>query len=135
MTHTPELKPCPFCGGEATFREAHVDHWYVACAKCGIKHPFVAVREIDPRPLLVAAWNTRAEAGVVRELVEALRAWEAAQDYDAKALEASVRAGVEGRLDDPSVQTHICDAQRLAAAAWGEAWVLREIALAKAGAA
>lgn len=132
MTHTPELKPCPFCGGEARVIY-HGDSNFRAheaqCLSC------TATTFATTKSDAIAAWNTRTEAGVVRELVEALRAWEAAQDLDTKALEMSVRAGVEGWLNDPSAQSHICDAQRLAAAAWGKARVLRYVALAKAGAA
>jgi len=54
------LLPCPFCGGEANYQEEHSHHWRVVCMSCGVQHPFVSVREVDPRPSLVAAWNTRA---------------------------------------------------------------------------
>lgn len=56
-----ELRSCPFCGGEASYHEGHHRHWQVVCTACGVRHPFVSVREIDPLPSLVSAWNTRTD--------------------------------------------------------------------------
>lgn len=54
-----ELKPCPFCGGEAEFGGNDRTGYFVECLTCGTN---------DPLPNLVysmeevaAAWNTRAE--------------------------------------------------------------------------
>lgn len=54
------LKPCPFCGGEGMFVEEHQAHWRVACSQCGVRHPHLEVRNPNPRPALITAWNTRA---------------------------------------------------------------------------
>lgn len=70
---TVTLKPCPFCGGEATA------HWYhgfpsVACDKCSASTGLSLDGSQDQ---VITAWNTRAQAeaaSAAREaaLVEAL---------------------------------------------------------------
>lgn len=50
-----DLKPCPFCGGEATLA-GFSGNWYVRCDKC--------LATSDDRALeqtVIDAWNTRAE--------------------------------------------------------------------------
>ena len=46
---TDELKPCPFCGGEAKLKhgyrrkgEKFGNKAYVQCKKCGCKHCYIA---------------------------------------------------------------------------------------------
>ena len=62
-----ELKPCPFCGGEAiyTSRSNHnevsgwqnaVDHWIF----CETEGCYVHVGMLETKIEAVAAWNTRA---------------------------------------------------------------------------
>ena len=46
-----ELKPCPFCGGEA---ELSAPSGYVECVECGIQGPWGHNAEEA-----IAAWNTR----------------------------------------------------------------------------
>lgn len=57
--HTPDLKPCPFCGGEAsksTGENADTTAWdYVECLDCG------AIAEPD-------IWNTRTDASEIATL-------------------------------------------------------------------
>jgi len=49
---TNELKPCPFCGGEA---ETH-DGRGVQCSQCGARMQYT----LDPEKIVSrAAWNTR----------------------------------------------------------------------------
>ena len=62
MMNRETLLPCPFCGGEAVFREGHRNHWRTECQQCELAHPTWVVRQIDPKPALIAAWNTRATA-------------------------------------------------------------------------
>ena len=52
-----ELKPCPFCGGEARF-ELYRDSYYIRCKKCGIRTSveFTVTKAIE-------VWNRRAEDG------------------------------------------------------------------------
>lgn len=62
MTHSPsqmpELKPCPFCGGEAKLTSSGHRH-YVHCDKCGTDGPEVYSQAlIDESP--THKWNTRA---------------------------------------------------------------------------
>lgn len=30
-----ELKPCPFCGGEADYQNNKSDYWWIQCLECG----------------------------------------------------------------------------------------------------
>lgn len=80
-----ELKPCPFCGGEAMFlvksrTERGITNGYgfgICCEKCGVTTPKLDYRlelninstgEIevthDERPLAIEAWNRRADNDV-----------------------------------------------------------------------
>ena len=90
-----ELLPCPFCGGDAGFREGHANHWRVACTNCGLHHPHLVVRERDPKPELVAAWNTRHRtAAIAGERVQRDDAW------------AALRRIAEGNLGDAPWQAN-----------------------------
>lgn len=57
---SPELKPCPFCGGEAHIHRAYGNaaHWYFTphCPVCRFEfaHEYKTMQEA------VAAWNRRA---------------------------------------------------------------------------
>lgn len=63
---TPELKPCPFCGGEAKLSGAYtiqgVQAWAVYCGKtpsdffCGAQ-----ITSIASEKTAIAAWNRRAD--------------------------------------------------------------------------
>lgn len=48
-----ELKPCPFCGGEAKVIESKGLYW-VACMKC-----CASADVIDDRDKAIEAWNRR----------------------------------------------------------------------------
>lgn len=52
-----ELKPCPFCGGEAQMMDMGYPHW-VYCKTCGAK---VHGRVVGDEQASVDAWNKRAE--------------------------------------------------------------------------
>lgn len=56
-----ELKPCPFCGGEAKYRPAggiSQDYGYVRCENlCCDQHCYL------PKKEAIEAWNRRAEDG------------------------------------------------------------------------
>ena len=58
-----ELKPCPFCGGEAEYKMAggiSADYGYVRCKKfCCEQHWYSLEKEA------IEAWNRRAEDGKI----------------------------------------------------------------------
>ena len=49
-----ELKPCPFCGGEASMYIAYDDGYYVCCDECGCGLPVYNTEEEA-----IEAWNRR----------------------------------------------------------------------------
>ena len=53
-----ELKPCPFCGGEAVFQHYHTvdkaEFWYVQCPKCGATSWY-----LDTPEQIALRWNMR----------------------------------------------------------------------------
>ena len=54
----PELKPCPFCGGEALVSEfiGHSFRSYsVGCKECK-----TLMKYVDSKEAAIKAWNTRA---------------------------------------------------------------------------
>ena len=54
----PELKPCPFCGGEAELMHDHDGTWFVICGeRCGVSP---ATCCYEKREDAVSAWNRRA---------------------------------------------------------------------------
>lgn len=61
-----ELKPCPFCGGEATFvTSLHITGEYAAivmCERCNAKTDSMRAHdEEDAEVMAAACWNARAE--------------------------------------------------------------------------
>ena len=57
-----ELKPCPFCGGEArAFRCEESGTFDVQCQQCGAI-PFIGSRTSEKKTMadVIAAWNARA---------------------------------------------------------------------------
>ena len=55
-----ELKPCPFCGGEAEIVQVH-KNVYVRCRKCGALAGDVSFKE----KVAIAAWNKRSYKDVL----------------------------------------------------------------------
>lgn len=78
MTHTPTLKPCPFCGSSKIYADQYVrDGSGISCGDCNTKiweyHGPLSMPSAQNR--CVDRWNTRTvEAGGVQELVGAARA-------------------------------------------------------------
>jgi Lar family restriction alleviation protein len=54
-----ELKPCPFCGGEARIRRPGTKAWSVSCVECMAESIFALDKN-----LAIAAWNRRADGEV-----------------------------------------------------------------------
>lgn len=77
---TDELKPCPFCGGDAEtcsyyFEEKDMTLWQVRCKErpCKVEHPcYTADSFISfaTEAEAVEAWNTRAERTCRYEHIE-----------------------------------------------------------------
>ena len=91
-----ELKPCPFCGGEAAY---HTDsgptgevYGWVGCNQCDAMSCHIDVRSMQPEETHpIDAWNTRhqARAEVVGEIV----AWLGTKDnYDFDDLAIDIEA-------------------------------------------
>lgn len=56
-----ELKPCPFCGGEAQLTDAFQKGWRVGCSLrnlCKV-HPYVRCTGKGARKRAIEAWNNR----------------------------------------------------------------------------
>lgn len=53
-----ELKPCPFCGGEAAFLGTTCT---IKCKQCG--GAFIATNPVMTRMETAAAWNRRVDNG------------------------------------------------------------------------
>ena len=50
-----DLKPCPFCGGEAQLKEdKRLNMWYVTCPSCKVE---TDVDKTQEKP--IAVWNKR----------------------------------------------------------------------------
>lgn len=65
----PELKPCPFCGGEARYQIDHTteERNSVWCGKCDF-----GMFDPDDTGSVVTAWNTRADLAPAAPKVKAL---------------------------------------------------------------
>ena len=76
---TPDLLPCPFCGGDASLKTRSLDERFgyaeeseAACKKCGIGYSFQDAQ--NPKggyalggtgaPRAIAAWNARILAAI-----------------------------------------------------------------------
>lgn len=70
---TPELNPCPFCGGKGMMRDAKWGGRYVSCYSCCARtQTFTESPYVEPSPhvfvrtnnlMAARAWNSRPEGG------------------------------------------------------------------------
>lgn len=58
----PELKPCPFCGGDASFDHDDNGWNWIHCKSCDATTDARVSAMDDCRPLLAEAWNRRVPA-------------------------------------------------------------------------
>lgn len=57
-----ELKPCPFCGGEAKFyQNIEENNCFIECTKCQASSPLMYHYGDDAKPHVIEAWNSRQE--------------------------------------------------------------------------
>jgi len=61
---TPDLKPCPFCGGKAKFDTVTWVRWEEPCIVCTKCEALFTTGWVDPSQSdLIEAWNRRANDG------------------------------------------------------------------------
>ena len=74
-----ELKPCPFCGGEASKRLFYKGKYRVHCNVCDAHSGDVCDTEAEA----IAAWNSRADYHGYEQA--AIEAWESVKAWNSRA--------------------------------------------------
>ena len=90
-----ELKPCPFCGGEAmAFRCEESGTFDVQCQQCGAI-PFIGSRTSEKKTMadVIAAWNARA-AVADEQFAMAVHEWALARMEGCDEPEWSMYSGI-----------------------------------------
>ena len=63
MSEQWELKPCPFCGGEAEFDEDRCDegheHIFIVCKECEARGGWISMEQLHDKKKAIKDWNTR----------------------------------------------------------------------------
>jgi len=95
--HTPELKPCPFCGHTPIIDSYGTDGLIVRC-QCG-----ASVGHRRSGSTLTKAWNTRPESDLLGQCLDALT-------EIVEVGEASIRAGFDMCTRDAIQMTKIAKA-------------------------
>ena len=54
-SETTDLRPCPFCGGKATYWRESIGMCYIRCTECSATGPFDKNKDVA-----IADWNRRA---------------------------------------------------------------------------
>lgn len=95
----PELLPCPFCGGEAKIvdlpEEYNIGGVAVECQKCRASSTCCFPVKDDPKPHVIAAWNTRPVSELerlAREVVESRCEVESTKIYSSARVVANRKA-------------------------------------------
>jgi Lar family restriction alleviation protein len=99
MTDKIELKPCPFCGGEAKLTDLkQAPESWVECKECGARTRFFSNSEEAP----VSAWNTRPIEDELRKELRYYRNYSAALEKEVKSLRNAldqIRITLEAKKD------------------------------------
>ena len=75
-----DLKPCPFCGGEASTYS--METWWVSHA-CDCLGKYVGTKEYATEAEAIAAWNTRVDYHGYEKA--AIEAWESIKAWNSRA--------------------------------------------------
>lgn len=54
-----DLKPCPFCGGEAHLYDDGIDYVWIECYPCGAQTHRIFRRLPNAQEVVVEKWNMR----------------------------------------------------------------------------
>jgi Lar family restriction alleviation protein len=115
MSDAPELKPCPFCGGEAEFHSLlpRYDDAFVRCPNCEIDGPRFGGNDDreGSNAQAIAAWNTRAALREIKEL-EAKLAESEARSEVLETLVMDVAADLYDGVAAHKIDQRIMDAIR-----------------------
>lgn len=99
---TPELLPCPFCGGKSILHEdSFTSRAWVACNLCCAEGATIMFESTNDarqmRAAAISAWNTRTDRTLTPEQVE--RAKKAILHYDRHVYEKSAIGGWSAVID------------------------------------
>ena len=94
-----ELKPCPFCGGEARIDNEGTDFYAIFCDKCGTLTSFAKDSNFDgsdfyTKEQVISAWNRRAQQPNEPLTVEELKSMQSEPVWVKSLLDGTVKGAV-----------------------------------------
>ena len=105
----PELKPCPFCRGEAKIKRVtgSINYRYVKCSSCGAR-----TKEWFGVDVAVKTWNTRVYPPEVQDAVEKNKPKKPILFNEKDPEEGHLCPGCESRVSCEIAYCYVCG-QRL----------------------